>query len=95
MLNDNDARKQNYWVLRAMGFTNTETLLYCREHRRITLTWEGEPFCCLKAALEARLSEPWWNRMSNEDIAAELSATFDLNLETTRKIADWILKEEA
>ena len=36
-----------------------------------------------------------WARMSREDIAAELSATFDLNLDTTRKIADWILKEEA
>jgi hypothetical protein len=50
-------RQQNYWVLRAMGSTNAETLLYCQEHRRITLTWEGEPFCCLKAALEARLSK--------------------------------------
>ncbi len=47
-------------------------------------------------ALEVKLSkmEPWWNRMSNEDIATELSATFDLGLETTRKIADWILAGE-
>ena len=52
---DDDARKQNYWVLRAMGFTNTETLLYCQNHRRITLTWEGEPFCCVKAELETKL----------------------------------------
>ncbi len=44
-------------------------------------------------ALEAKLEtlKPWWKRMSNEDIAAELSATFDLGLDTTRKIADWIL----
>jgi len=34
----------------------------------------------------------WMYRMGNEDIAAELSATFDLNLEDTRKLADWILK---
>lgn len=35
--------------------------------------------------------DAWWRRMSREDIAAELSATFDLGLDTTRKIADWIL----
>ena len=51
-----------------------------------------------EAKLEAMERDAWWQRMSTEDIAAELSATFDLNLETTRKIADWILadaKEEA
>jgi hypothetical protein len=48
-----DERKQNYWVLLAIGPRNKETLLYCNEHRRITLTWEGEPFCCLKAKLES------------------------------------------
>ena len=30
--------------------------------------------------------------MSNEDIAAELSATFDLGLLVTREIATWIIE---
>ena len=34
----------------------------------------------------------WWNRMSAEDIAAELSGTFDLGLPLTRRIAEWILQ---
>ena len=37
--------------------------------------------------------QPWWHRMSNEDIAAELSATFDLGLDLTRRIADWMLEK--
>ena len=41
---------------------------------------------------EALEAKAWWHRMSNEDIAAELSATFDLNLYTTRGIANWILE---
>ena len=43
---------------------------------------------------EANWPKAWWKRMSNEDIAAELSATFDLNLEDTRQIAGWILTED-
>ena len=39
----------------------------------------------------------WWRRMSVGDIAAELSATFDLGLDVTTEIARWILEpaEEA
>jgi len=37
--------------------------------------------------------QPFWMRMSNEDIACELSATFDLGLLVTRCIAAWILDE--
>ena len=33
--------------------------------------------------------------LSNEDIAAELSATFDLGLPVTRKIATWIIEYRA
>ena len=35
----------------------------------------------------------WLYRMGNEDIAAELSASWDLPLHITRGIADWILKD--
>jgi hypothetical protein len=47
-----------------------------------------------KLALRQRLEaaeNPWRNRMSSGDIAAELSATFDLGLPVCMKIADWIL----
>ena len=37
----------------------------------------------------------WWDRMSAEDIAAELSGTFDLGLSLTRRIAEWIVQEPA
>ncbi|KKL22315.1 hypothetical protein LCGC14_2436640 [marine sediment metagenome] len=52
----------------------------------------GQRFVRRAKALEQRA---WWHRMSNEDIAAELSATFDLSLDDTRKIAEWILSGSA
>jgi len=63
----------------------------------ITLTYIDDPkwvndfaVALTIRALKDKL-EPWWKQMSNEDIAAELSATFDLGLDITRQIADWIL----
>jgi hypothetical protein len=34
---------------------------------------------------------PWWQRMSLGDIAAELSATFDIGLPLAVEIAKWIV----
>src|SRR3990167_10621894 len=34
---------------------------------------------------------PWWDAMSQGDIAAELSATLDIGLDLAGQIADWIL----
>lgn len=46
--------------------------------------------------IERRLNaNEWLYRMSNEDIAAELSASWDLPLHITRGIAGWILTSAA
>lgn len=58
---------------------------------------------CLEPDCTAELNEEemtrrlnaadWLYRMGNEDIAAELSASWDLPLHITRGIADWILND--
>ena len=71
-----------------------KALKYCQNDKEVMQN-QVDVFEEQVRKLEAVANKAWWHRMSNEDIAAELSATFDLNLELTREIAGWMLTEKA
>lgn len=60
LIAENRGRTQNYWVSLAMRAyePTADKLLYCTEHRRIVLTFDGEKACCLKARLDETSAYP-------------------------------------
>ena len=86
MIERSDAGRDRVWCQALIS------VLEIRDVARVLAEFNRvRPDAAQQLAEADRGADPWWERMSEGDVAAELSATFDLGLPVCHEIAKWML----
>ena len=90
MIERSDAGRDRVWCQALIS------VLEIRDVARVLAEFNRvRPDAAQQLAEADRGADPWWERMSEGDVAAELSATFDLGLPVCHEIAKWMLSPVA